>query len=165
MRTLHGWVENSRAAHPEVFAVEINGLPAQHALVDRQELCGRRIASVMVEKDPIPLGLAGVASGDNVEQDAAARQAVQSCRHARRSRGSDDARANRHEKTKLLGQRRERSGDDPGVFTRAARGQKDARKAKGICRASNLLHVGEVDGPRAVRGAEVTTVAVGGNEP
>jgi|GEM_PF-3927136 len=106
-----------------------------------------------------------VAAGDHVDQQAAVREPVEGRGHARRSGGRDDARPDRDQELQALGGWDQAGRDDPRVFARTTGRKQRTFVAEVVRRPSDLLHVIESDSARARRGAEITSIAVGGDEP
>jgi len=163
--TLHRRVEELRATHAQILAIEIHDLTREDALVDGQKLTRRGIAFVVREKYAVPLGFRRIAAGDDVEQDPPAGKAVERRGHARRRRRGNDPRSHCHEEAQPLGHGHHRRRDDPGVLAGSAGGEQHTVETERVGGPRDLAEVREVDGAGPVRGPEVATVAVRGKKP
>ena len=104
----------------------------------------------MVEEDAVALVLDRVAAGDDVDQQAAAREAVERRRHARRQRSATAGpgrTATRNFSRSVTA--RQRRGDDPGVLAGAAGRQQHAVVAELVGGLRDLVQIVEVDVARA----------------
>ena len=162
---LHRREEEARILDREMRAGVVHRLARHQPAPDLQELAGDGIAGGVVEEDAVALELDRVAAGDDVDEQAAARDPVQRRRHPRRHRGLLQPRPHGHEEAQALGQRDEGAGDDPAVLAAAARGQQDAVIAELVHGLRYLAQVGERGLARPDRGAEIAAVAVGRDEP
>ena len=109
------------------------------------------------------LGL--VAAGDDIDQEPAVGQAVEGRRHAHRQARRRQPGAHGHQEFEPAGFADQAGRDHPGVFAGTAGGQQHAFIAQRVGRHRDLAQVVMVDRTRALRGAEVTAVAVGREEP
>src|SRR5690606_2747984 len=79
--------------------------------------------------------------------------------------GGDDPGAQRHQELEMPGHRNQRSGYQPGVLAGAAGGDEHAAVAELVGGLGDLLQIAVIHGAGALGGAQIATVAVGGQEP
>ena len=148
-----------------MLAGEVHRLARHQPAPDLQELAGDGIARGMVEEDAVALELDRVAAGDDIDQKAPARDAVQRRRHAGRYRGLLQPGAHGHEETHALGQRDQRAGDHPAVLAAPPSRQQSTVIAELVHRLCYPAQIGEGGLARPHRRAEIAPVTVGGDEP
>ena len=106
-----------------------------------------------------------IATGDQVEQRTATRQAIQGRGLTRGHGRGDDPRAQGNQEFQALGHGDQRGGHQPRVFARATRRDQHPAETQAVSSLGHLLQVTVVDSAGAFGGAKVMTVAVGGQEP
>lgn len=169
VRLLQGRKQQLGALHAEVLAVVVERFTAVAAredlAPDADELGGLLVARGVVQKHAVALQLGLVATGHQVDKQSSAREPVERGRHARSQPRLVQAGAHRHQKFELLGHGDQAGRDHPGVFARAPGGDQNALVAQAVGGHRHLLEVVMAELARALGGAKVAAVAVGGNEP
>ena len=98
----------------------------------------------MVYKETIASQLIGITAGNQVDQQATARQTVKCGSHARGQRRLHQAGTQGHQKLQLAGGIDQAGGGDPGVFARAPGGQQNPFIAQRVGGNGNLPEIGMV---------------------
>ena len=164
-RVLHRREQEPAALQLLVAAVEIDGLAGEKPPEDRQELGGVRIALVMRQEDAVAREFLRIASGDEVDEEAAVADAVERGGLTGPMGGRREAGPERGQKLQTLGMRGERRRGDPGIFAMRADRDQDAAEAELVGRLGDLLEVGKIGRAVADIGPEIRAVSRHGDEP
>ena len=169
IRLLHRRVDHLAALGHQLLALEAVALGlmavCQDAAPDAQVVGGDGVAFVVADEDAIALQLAGVAAGHHVDQQPPFGQAVEGGGHARRELRRADAGADRHQELEPARGADQAGGHHPRILAGAPGGQQHAVVAQRVGGHRHLAEVVIARRARAAAGAEITRIAVGGNEP
>ena len=124
-----------------------------------------RITFVVGIEDAVAGEFLRVASGNQIDEEAAVADAVDRGGLASKVSGRPEPRAQGGEKLQPLGVGRQRRGDNPWILAMRADGDQRAAEAQAIGGLSDLLEIGKIGGAIAAVGAQVRAVAADGNEP
>ena len=104
---LHRWKQHFSAFHVDMLTAIVHLFTLQQARVDVEKFAGHLIAFAVAEENAVAFVLHRIATGNDVNQQPAARQAIERRRHSRRQRWRLQARANGHQIAQAAGQRRQ----------------------------------------------------------
>jgi hypothetical protein len=145
IRLLHRRIQRLRALDLNMLALEIVALVAalarQRGAPHADEFIRDFVALGVVGEQAVRFQLALVAAGDDVDQQAAIRQAVEGGRHAHRQARRGQARTDRHQELELLRHVDQRRRHHPRVFAGAAGRQQHAVVAQRVGGHRHLLQV------------------------
>ncbi|CRM72454.1 hypothetical protein [Pseudomonas sp. 24 E 13] len=158
-------VEQFGALDADVLAVVIHGFAFKHAAPDAGEFHRGLVALFVTEEQAVAGQFLRVTAGDQVEQCAAAGEAIQGRGLTCGYRRGNDPGAQRDKKFQTLGHGDQRGRHQPGVFAGAPGRDQHPAEAQAVGGLCHLLQVTVIDGASAFGGAEVMTVAVGRQEP
>src|SRR5690606_26675838 len=146
----------------EVLAVVIHGFAFQYLAPDAGELHRGLVALGVAQIEAVTGQLVRITAGDQIEQGATVGPAIQWRRLTGGHRGGDDPGAQCYQELQALGDRDQRGGHQPGVLAGAPGGDQHPAVAQFVRSLGDLLQVAVIYRPRALGGAQVTAVAVGG---
>jgi hypothetical protein len=145
--------------------LKFTGLAGEKIAVDAQKLSRDGVALVMRQEDAVALVLDGIASGDDVDEEAAVGNPVQCRRHARGDARRLQAGPDGHEIAQPLGERGNSGSDDPGILAASPGRQQYAVIAKLVGGLRDLAQIVKADFTPAGRGAEIAAITMGRQEP
>jgi len=166
---LHRRVDHLAALGHQLFAFEGVALGVvavfQDAAPDAQVIGRDGVALVVADEHAVAFQLAGIAASHHIDQQPPFGQAIERGGHARRELRRADTRPDGHQELQAARGADKAGGHHPGVFARPAGGQQHTVITQRIGRHRDLAEVVVAGRARALAGAEIARIAVGGDEP
>ncbi|MOA20836.1 hypothetical protein D3C78_1413010 [compost metagenome] len=122
-----------------MFTVKIDGFSFQYLAPDMGELRRGLVAFFVIQVQTFRRQFIRIAAGNQIKQCPAIGKTIQRRCLACRQSGRNNAGAQGYQKFQSLGDRDQRSGHQPGVFTGAAGRDQHATKTQSIGRLGDLL--------------------------